>query len=176
VNDDEMKSTSLGVAIVASLALCACGISASKVSNNALRTIQPTPILCQIIPRIDRLTVTRLAPGNEFTFSLPGVVDVTNSSLAREVASSACALPDTQPGVLHCPAAFAVSYRLDFDVKGVKGFGGEVIYLYPTGCQTITNLGSVRTTSSDFYRQLAQAMGFNNGNNLTFSGTPRAGV
>jgi hypothetical protein len=82
-------------------------------------------------------------------------------------------LPDAPKGAQACPAEFAVSYHLVFAVRGEKGMGGEAIDVYPTGCQSVTGLGTVREVISRpaFYRLLGSAMGLKNANYRTFSGT-----
>lgn len=152
------------------LLLTACGTPASKASGLPSTSKKPAAYLCQVLPRVDRLIVTRRAPGNQFKFTFPTVMTVNSASAARAVASSACALPDFPPGVLHCPAAFAVSYHLDFAVKGEKGMGGEAIDLYPTGCPMVKGLGATRAPSSSFYRLLASATGLKNYSSLPFRG------
>jgi len=103
-------------------------------------------------------------------FTFPAVVTVTSASQARAVATSACALPDVPSGVFHCPAAFAVSYVLDFAPKGETGFGDESIELYPTGCPMVKGLGAVRTPTSSFYQLLARAMALGNVGGSTLRG------
>jgi hypothetical protein len=156
----------LGAAIL----LSACGSPAAKIPSTTARA--STAYLCQVLPRVDRLVVTRRAPTpNQFQFTFPMVVNVSNARAARQVASSACALPDFPTGVFHCPAAFAVRYHLVFAVKGEKGMGGEAIDLYPTGCPMVKGLGVVRTPRPSFYRRLARAMGLGRYDSVTFRGT-----
>jgi hypothetical protein len=171
-----MKSLRFGVAISAvfasALLLSACGSPTSKVSDLTPKAKSQVVYLCQVLPRVDRLIVTRRAPGNQFVFTFPVVVNVTSASAARAVATSACALPDVTSSVYNCPAEFAVpSYHLVFAVKGEKGLGGEAIDVYPTGCQTVRGLRADRTPSPGFYRLLARAMRLRNAGNLTFTGT-----
>jgi hypothetical protein len=125
---------------------------------------------------VDRLIVTRHAPGSHFHFSFPAVVTVKNASKARAVAAAACDLPRL-PGGEHCPAAFPVSYNLDFAVMGEKGLGGEAINVYPTGCETITGLGIVRTTAEHhaFFRLLGNAIGLKDAGYFTFAGIVELG-
>jgi hypothetical protein len=125
---------------------------------------------------VDRIIVTRHAPGSHFKFSFPAVVAVTNASKARALATAACGLP-TLPGGEHCPAGFPVSYRLDFAVKGEKGMGGEAINVYPTGCETVTGLGAVRTTAEhhSFFRLLGTAIGLKDAGYFTFAGIVELG-
>ena len=174
-SEDEMKSLRLGVAIstvfAAAQRLSACGSPTSKVSDLTPKAKSQETYLCQVIPRVDRLIVTRRAPGNQFVFTFPVVANVTSASAARAVASSACALPDIPSGVFHCPAEFPVSYHLVFAVKGEKGMGGDAIDVYSTGCSTVNGLGPDRTPSPGFYRLLARSMGLKNAGNLTFTGT-----
>lgn len=129
--------------------------------------------LCQVISRVDRLIVTRDAPGSQFRFTFRTVVTVTSAKLAQEVATSACGLPDVTGGVHSCPAEFAVSYKLDFAVRGEKGMGGEFIVANPTGCELVTGLGTTRSTSlrPGFYRLLGKAMGLKNAGRSTFAGS-----
>ena len=147
-------------------------------SNDHLnRTSNHVAYLCQVIPRVDRLIVTRHAPGNQFHFTFPAVVTVTNAAGARAVAASACALPDAPKGAQACPVEFAVSYHLVFAVRGEKGMGGEAIDVNPTGCQSVTGLGTVREAMSSiaFFRLLGSAMGLKNASYLTFRGVFRTG-
>lgn len=163
--------------LAAALLLSACGSPTSKVSDLPLKARSGPPYLCRVLPRVDRLIVTRRAPGNQFVFTFPTVVTVTSASAARAVASSACSLPDVPAGSFRCPAEFAVSYHLVFAVRGEKGMGGEAIDAHPTGCQLVTGLGSVRTTRyhPGFYRILARAMGLRNAGYQSFTGTLNAG-
>ena len=110
---------------------------------------------------------------DEVVCPLPAVVTVTNAAAARAVATSACALPDVPKGVRHCPAGFAISYRLVFWVQGQKGRGDDLVVVNPTGCQSVTGLGAVRTTSfgAGFYQLLGNAMGLRNASYHTFVGT-----
>jgi hypothetical protein len=158
-------------ALTAALLLTACASPASKNSDLASEAKQPAAYLCQVLPRVDRLIVTRRAPDNQFKFTFPRVVTSNSASAARKVASAACALSDFPPGVFHCPAAFAVSYHLDFAVKGQKGMGGEAIDLYPTGCAMVKGLGATRAPSPSFYRVLARAMRLKHFGSLIFGGS-----
>jgi hypothetical protein len=160
----------VSMSLVASLGLMACGSSPSVASTAPSKQ---TTYLCQVIPRVDRLIVTRQAQGDQFHFAFPGVVTVTNSAAARTVATSACALPDAPKGAQACPAEFAVSYHLVFAVRGKKGAAGEAIDVNPSGCQSVTGLGPVREAIShpSFFRILGKAMGLRNGSYRTFVGT-----
>jgi hypothetical protein len=160
----------------ATFASFAVALTLSSCSSPAARDLPPkakvaTPYLCQVIPKVDRLIVTRRAPGNEFQFTFPSVVTVHNASAAHAVASAACELPYLPPGAYNCPVEFLVSYQLDFAVKGEKGMGGEIIDLHPTGCQGVTGLKEGRTPTPSFYRLLARTMGLRDYNNFTFGGT-----
>jgi hypothetical protein len=157
--------------LATALLLSACGSSNAKYSVADPKAKTSTAYLCQVLPRVDRLIVTRRAPGNQFTFTFPSVVTVNSASAARAVATAACALPDFPPGVYHCPAEFAVSYHLVFAVEGEKGLGGEAIDVYPTGCEVVKGLNKTRTPTPSFYRLLARTMGLRHYDNLTFAGT-----
>jgi hypothetical protein len=154
------------LSLISAVALTACARATSTTTSTSA-----DPYLCQVLPRVDRLIVTRHAPGSHFKFSFPAVVSVTNVSKARAVAESACGLPKL-PGGEHCPAGFPVSYNLDFAVKGEKGLGGEAINVYPTGCETVTGLGPVRTTAEhhSFFRLLGKAIGLKDAGYFTFAG------
>jgi hypothetical protein len=132
--------------------------------------------LCDTLPRVDRLIVARHAPGSHFHFSFPATFTATNAAKARAVAKSACALPRL-PGGEHCPAEFPVSYNLDFAVQGEKGMGGEAIDVYPTGCETVTGLGPVRTTAEHhrFFWLLGNALGLKDAGYFTFAGIVELG-
>lgn len=158
----------------AALLLSACG-SPSKSGPTTTATSARTAYLCQVVPQVDRLIVTRHAPGNQFVFSFPAVVTVTSSSASQAVAKAACALPDALKVAQACPAEFAISYHLVFAVRGEKGMGGEAIDVNPTGCQSVTGLGTVREAISSvaFYQLLGNAMGLKNANYLTFRGAFR---
>jgi hypothetical protein len=159
------------LSLLSAVALAACaGASSTATLTSAV------PYLCQVLPRVDRLIVTRHAPGSRFHFSFPAVVSVTNASKARAVATEACGLPNL-PGGEHCPAGFPVSYNLDFAVKGEKGMGGEAINAYPTGCETVTGLGAVRTTAEHhaFFRLLGNAIGLKDAGYFTFAGIVELG-
>jgi hypothetical protein len=164
------------VVIAAALLLSACG-SPSSSGPTTTGPSARTAYLCQVIPRVNRLVVTRHAPGRQFVFTFPAVVTVTSASAAQAVAKSACALPDAPKGAQACPAEFAVSYHLVFAVRGEKGMGGEAIDVNPTGCQSVTGLGTVREVVSHpaFYRLLGNAMGLKNPSYLTFTGAFRTG-
>ena len=173
-SEDAMKSlrlvASTAVVVAAALLLSACSGPTSKVSDMTVQAKTQVAYLCQVLPRVDRLIVTRQAPGDQFVFTFPAVVTVLSANEARAVAAASCALPDIAPGVFHCPAAFAVSYHLDFAVKGEKGMGGEAIDVYPTGCPMVKGLGPVRTPTSAFYQRLARAMKLGNVGSSTFRG------
>jgi hypothetical protein len=158
----------------AALLLSACG-SPSKSGPTTTATSARTAYLCQVVPRVDRLIVTRHVPGNQFVFTFPAVVTVTSSSASQAVAKAACALPDAPKGAQACPVEFAISYHLVFAVRGEKGMGGEAIDVNPTGCQPVTGLGTVREAMSPvaFYQLLGNAMGLKNANYLTFRGAFR---
>ena len=155
------------------MGLAACA-SATTASTTAPRN--GVAYLCQVIPRVDRLIVTRHAPGSHFHFAFPAVVTADNASLDRKVATAACELP-TLPAGEHCPAEFPVSYNLDFAVQGEKGLGGESIEVYPTGCETLRGLGAVRTTAEhhNFFRLLGNAMGLKRAGYFTFAGIVELG-
>ena len=159
------------VALVAALGLSACGSASSTTP-----TTSPTngvAYLCQVLPRVDRLIVTRKVAGNQFHFTFPAVVTVTNATAARRIASIACGLADAPKGAQACPVEFSIWYHLDFAVRGEKGMGGESIVVNPTGCQTVTGLDAVRTTAQrqDFYQLLGNALGLKNAGQPTFAGT-----
>jgi hypothetical protein len=159
------------VALVAALGLCACG-SASSIAPTTSR-VNGAAYLCQVLPRVDRLIVTRKVSGNQFHFTFRAVVTVTNAAAARRIASVACGLASAPKGAQACPVEFSIWYHLDFAVRGEKGMGGESIAVNPTGCQTVTGLGAVRTTArrQDFYRLLGNALGLRNAGQSTFAGT-----
>ena len=160
----------------AALLLSACGSPSSSGPTTTTPSAR-TAYICLVIPRVDRLVVTRHAPGHQFIFRFPSVVTVTNALDAQAVAKAACALPDAPKGAQACPAEFAISYHLVFAVRGEKGMGGEAIDVNPTGCQLVTGLGTVREAMSPiaFYRLLGNAMGLKNANYLTFRGAFRTG-
>ena len=160
----------------AALLLSACG----GPSSNGPTTTSPsakTAYLCKVIPRVDRLVVTRHAPGHQFIFRFPSVVTVTNALDAQAVAKAACALPDAPKGAQACPAEFAISYHLVFAVRGEKGTGVEALDVNPTGCQSVEGLEAVREVMSHpaFFRVLGRAMGLKNSSYLTFRGAFRIG-
>lgn len=161
---------STAVVFAAALLLSACSSPTSKVSDITVKVKTQTAYLCQVLPQVDRLIVSRHSPGDQFVFTFPAVVTVPSASEARAVAAASCALPDVRSGVFHCPAALAVSYHLVFAVKGEKGMGGEAIDVYPTGCPMVKGLGSVRTPTSAFYQLLARAMGLGSVGSATFRG------
>lgn len=166
------------MSLVTGLGLAACGSSPSVApTTTSTAPSNQVAYLCQVIPRVERLIVTRQAPGNQFHFTFPAVVTVTNAAAARAVATSACALPDAPPYAQPCPSGFAISYHLVFAVRGEKGMGGEAIDVNPTGCQSVTGLGTVREAGSHpaFFRILGKAMGLKNANYLTFRGAFRTG-
>ena len=170
----KVRNTHVGRALSACLTLSLLVVvGVAQVSTAATRspnTRAPQAHLCRVLPRVDRLTVTRRAPGHGFQFTFPAVVSVTDAHAARAVASAACALAPLPTGIYECPAAFAVSYRLDFAIKGEKGMGGEALELFPTGCPMVKGLGVARTPTARFYRILARAMGLSSGDSATFRG------
>lgn len=162
------------IAAVSLMLVSAVGLTARAGASVTTSTKAPTngaAYLCGVLPRVDRLIVTRHAPGSHFHFSFPASFTVTNAARARAVATSACELPKLS-GDQHCPAEFPVSYNLDFAVKGEKGVGGEAIKVYPTGCETVTGLGPIRTTAEHhaFFRLLGNAMGLKDAGYFTFAG------
>jgi hypothetical protein len=177
-SESKMKAWRLGVVVPAALCtalLPYAGASASpKVSGANSRVVSSTAYLCTVVPEVDRLIVTRRAPDRYF-FTFPTIVTVKNAAAARAVAASACALPVAPKSLPTCPAAFFVSYHLVFAVQGEKGMGGEAINLNPTGCDSVTGLGHVRTTavSTGFYWLLGSAMRIKNPGLPTIEGTLR---
>jgi len=173
-----MKAWRLGVVIPAALCVAllpyACASASSKTSGATSRAVSRTAYLCAVVPKVDRLIVTRTAP-DRYSFTFPTSVTVTNAAAARAVAASACALSVAPKNLPTCPAAFFVSYRLVFAVKGEKGMGGEAINLNPAGCHSVTGLGAVRTTavSMGFYWLLGSAMKIKNPGLPTIEGTLR---
>ena len=166
------------MALITGLGLAACGSSPSVApTTTSTAPSNQVAYLCQVIPRVDRLIVTRHAPAKQFHFTFPAVVTVTNSAAARAVATSACALPDAPPYAQPCPSGFAISYHFVFAVRGEKGMGGEAMDMNPTGCQSVTGLGTVREAGSHpaFYQLLGNAMGLKNASNQTFRGAFRIG-
>ncbi len=160
----------------AALLLSAC----SSLSSSGPTTTSPstrTAYLRQVIPRVGRLVATRHALSDQFIFTFPTVVTITNVSSTQAVATAACALPDAPKGAQACPAEFAVSYHLVFAVRGEKGMGSESIDVNHIGCQSVTGLGAVREVISypTFYRLLGNAMGLKNANSMTFRGVFRTG-
>ena len=158
----------------AALLPCAGASASTTISGVSPRALKGTAYLCTVIPRVDRLIVTRRAP-KRYSFTFPTTVNVTNAAAARAVAASACALPVAPKSLPTCPSAFFVSYRVIFAVMGEKGMGGEAINLNPTGCHSVTGLGAVRTTavSTGFYWLLGSAMKIENPGLLTFEGNLR---
>lgn len=156
-------SVVFSVVLCAAVVPCAWASASSKTVTTA-HAESSTAYLCSVIPKVDRLIVTRMAPAR-YVFTFPTAVTVTNAAAARAVAASACALPNASKSLPTCPAAFFVSYRLVFAVKGEKGMGGEAINLIPTGCHSVTGLGPVRTTapSTGFYWLLGIAMNIKDG-------------
>ncbi len=173
-----MKAWRLAVLVPATL--CAallphvCAGASPKISGVTSRTASSTAYLCTVIPKVDQLIVTRRAP-DQYLFTFPTIVTVTNAAAARAVAASACALPVAPNNLPTCPAAFFVSYHLDFAVKGEKGMGGEAINVDPAGCHSVTGLGAERTTSRSigFYWLLGSAMRVSNPGLSTIQGTLR---
>jgi hypothetical protein len=159
------------ISLIAALSLASSAGASS--TSSATSPKKSEAYLCQVIPRVDRLIVTRDAPGNQFRFTFPTVVTVTSAKLAREVATSACGLPQVTHGVYYCPAEFAVSYKLDFVIRGEKGMGGEYLVANPTGCELVTGLVTARSTASrpGFYRLLGRAMGLQHAGRSTFAGS-----
>ena len=176
--DDSLKWLMHGVvvpmALVAALVLTACATTSSL---NSTTTSSPSPTnrsttLCGVVARVDRLIVTRRAPGNQLRFTFPAVVTVTNAQSVRAVGRAACALPIMSHGI-HCPIGSAVHYDLDFAVTGERSMHEKIIVVNPTGCQTVSGLGAVRTTvlHQGFYRILGLAMGLGVAGQPTFAGT-----
>ena len=171
-----MNTRRIGIVLLATLAaallLVDCGSPTANVSDLGLRARTGSQYVCQVTTRVDRLRVTRVAPGDQVLFTFPPVVTVVNASAARAVARGACGLPNVPSGTFHCPAEFAVSYRLVFSVRGEKGMGAQAIVAHPTGCQNVTGFTHVRTTRyrPGFYTLLARAMGLRDGSYPTFLG------
>ena len=157
----------------AALFLSACGSPSSSGPTTTAPSTR-TAYLCQVVPRVDRLIVTRYAPGGQFVFTFPAVVTVPSASAAQAVVKAACALPLAPKGSFACPAAFAVSYRLMFAVRGEKGMGGEAIVLSPTGCQSVAGLQEMRRPTTHFYQVLGSAMGLRGSTYGMFAGRLRA--
>jgi hypothetical protein len=173
-----MKAWRIGAVVPAALCVailpCACVSASPKVSGATSRAVSQAAYLCTVVPKVDRLIVTRRAP-DRYSFTFPRIVTVSNAAAARAVAASACALPVAPTSLPTCPAAFFVSYHLVFAVKGEKGMGGEAINVDPAGCHSITGLGAVRTTavSTGFYWLLGSAMRIANPGLPTIEGTLR---
>ncbi len=155
----------------------AVSLASFESPSSASPTTTSTPAsasgLCSMLTRVDRLIVTRHAPHSQFRFTFPAVVTVNSAAAARAVATAACALPLASTFPHSCPAEFAVSYQLDFAVRGEKGMGGESIVLNPTGCELVTGLGAARMAGlrPSFYRILGNAMGLKHAGQPTFAGT-----
>ena len=148
------RSAVVVMTLVTGLGLAACG-STPTVSPTTTSTRSATGVdyLCQVIPRIDRLIVTRNALTNNFHFTFPRVVTVTNASAAQAVATYACALPHAPRVPRH------VLSNLPFPTISslqcaAKGMGGEYVDMNPTGCEVVTGLGMAREAISrpDFFR------------------------
>ena len=176
---DLAKGSKTRFAIVVTAVLVGVLLTAEGLSLNG-RTSATTQDrrlhLCQVIPRVNRLHVSRSAPVTEFAFTFPPVVTVTRASAARAVARAACALPDAPTGAQACPAEFAVTYQLVFGIRGDKGMSGDAIVMNPTGCRVVSGIGRVREaiSSNNFYQVLGRAMGLTNASDLTFRGSFRS--
>ncbi|HUY42496.1 MAG TPA: hypothetical protein VMU98_01895 [Acidimicrobiales bacterium] len=172
------RSALLGSALLVTALLSVC--LASESFGSTPTTSSPSSAagyLCRVISRIDGLIVYRHAPGSKSHFSFPEIVTAPSATSAQLVAAAACRLP-VLPGGVHCPAGFAISYSLNFAVRGEKGMGGETLRLNPTGCQTIIGLGgtglkAIRWLALDqgFYRVLGDAISMNHAGRFTFVGS-----
>jgi hypothetical protein len=161
------------IAAVSLALISALGLIARAGATSTTTTTAPSyglAYLCDVLPQVDQLIVTRHAPGSHFRFAFPARVTATNASLVRRVAVAACALP-TAPKGEHCAAEIAVSYTLNFVVDR------DFIVVNPTGCETVSGLGPVRTTAEHhtFFRLLGAAMGLKHASYFTFAGIVELG-
>lgn len=93
--------------------------------------------------RIDRLTIDRLNPLHQnFPFSVPAQVTITDARQAQTVARALCALPPVGHHTSPCPADWGIRYQLRF---AARHHWFQPITVDATGCTMVTGLGPVRT-------------------------------
>lgn len=155
------------------LAGCANVTSSGSLARSSSSLTNRPVTLCRDVSRVNELIVQRHALDNQLRFTFRPVVVVHHVESARAVLRGACALPVANHGA-HCPIGLAVHYDLAVTVQRAKGTRVATIVLYPTGCQTLSGLGAVRTAAlhQSFFRILGDAMGLHLAEQPTFEGRP----
>jgi hypothetical protein len=131
--------------------------------------------LCQSIPDISALTVTRTAdsPANHLKFGVPAVISTAQSAPARSVARTICSLATVAEGTsYYCPLDLNVSYQLAFTLPlGAR----ERVDADPSGCDWATLEGAqgapMRRTTPAFWSGLGAAVGLPGATERAFLGT-----
>jgi hypothetical protein len=156
------------VAALACVVVAGCGhAAASDTTGN------PGTAVCANAAHVDRSTIDRLNLLHQnFHFSVPAHITVTDAHRAQAVARALCALPPVGHGVYNCPADWGISYRLRF---AARHHWFQPVTVDATGCRTVTGLGPVRLISGvfGFWSILGKAAGLGHASLATFAGTPR---
>ena len=147
--------------------------ASSQVKHPAMNT-GPTPLLCQSIRLLTRLSAHRNNefPRNHERFNF-GINRFSNSALRiHEVARALCSLPNIPTGGLHCPADYGIFYQLTFATKTTTS---PTVTLDATGCETVRGLGDSRwiANSPNLWIELGQALNITHPSYATFRGLVR---
>jgi hypothetical protein len=156
------------VAALVGLVLAGCGHAAASDTTAGTGTAA-----CANTRQIDRLTIDRLNVLHQnFRFSVPAQITVTDAYQAQAVARALCALPPLGHGVYNCPADWGIRYRLRF---AARHHWFQPVTVDATGCRMVTGLGPVRLISGafGFWSVLGKAAGLGHASLATFAGTPR---
>jgi hypothetical protein len=155
------------VAALACLALAGCGGAAASDTTAGAGTA-----VCTNATHVDHLTIDRLNPLHQnFRFSVPAQITVTDARQAQAVARALCALPPVGHRSFSCPADWGIRYQLRLAARQ-HWFGP--ITVDATGCTMVTGLGSVRLIDGyGFWSVLGNAAGLSHASLTAFAGTPR---
>jgi hypothetical protein len=175
VSSDVHETTPSGSHIVCPRMSRGCGIPGQG-SPQPSQEASNTDALCGSIPSLRRLVVSRTDafPQNNFRFSFPTTVTVSNRSRVRAVARALCALPVMPTGIHHCPADFGIVYHLAFSAPGhlVSPVSAEI-----GNCEVVRGVGSSTrwvARSPGFWTTLGMAMGLTSPSSKTFAGSTGA--
>jgi hypothetical protein len=180
-----------GAAVAAMLGLAACGSVVAKGSGAAgASRASGTPsgpsasgsplqgsvplgaasAVCAAIPHLTSLTVTRVMTlHNQFHFSFPATVKVSDAAQARAVAAAACQLPQLPRVMMTCPADLGVTYRLAF---AAAGRAYPPVTAAATGCAKLVGLDVTRKAVPSFWVDLGKAMRLASPGAPAFAGNP----
>lgn len=158
------------VGSLAAIAALACG-GLSGCTHSVLvsdASVTKGTIVCAVVSRVDRLVITR-SSAKSARFTFPAEITVTDPRRVRTIARALCALPVMPRGTFHCPAEFAISYRLIFAVGGRTL---KPVAVLASGCQEVYGLGRARwvALSPGFWRIMGAVAGIRDARYSTLRG------